>query len=158
MTLKKDKNKSAQNVIAALSELLADTYLVYVKTQNFHWNVTGPHFYALHKLFEEEYEALAEATDILAERIRALKAHTPASFAEFQKLTTLQESAGAKGEIKYEKMIEALMKDHEKIGHNIEKYFSVAEKNGDEVTLDLFIQRKTEHDKFAWMLRSTLRK
>lgn len=154
----KDKNLSDQNVIAALSELLADTYIVYVKTQNFHWNVTGSHFYALHKFFEEQYQALAEAVDVLAERIRALKAYSPASFSEFQKLATLKEVRTDKGGLNDKKMVEALMKDHKKIGENIEKYFTIADKNGDEVTLDLFIQRKTEHDKFAWMLRSTLGK
>lgn len=156
MNIKDQSGSSSQNIIRALSELLADTYLLYLKTQNFHWNVESPNFYALHKFFEEQYEALAEAVDILAERIRALKAPSPASFKEFLALTTLSEQE-AKKSLNAEGMIDRLLADHEKIGKNIEKYFAIAEKDGDEVTLDLFIQRKTEHDKFAWMLRSTLK-
>ena len=82
------------NIVTALSQHLADTYILYLKTQNFHWNVTGPHFHSLHEMFEEQYEALAEAIDVLAERIRALGQVAPGSFAQFQKLSTLKEAAG----------------------------------------------------------------
>lgn len=145
--------KSKQNVIDGLSQLLADTYLLYVKTQNFHWNVTGRDFYSLHKLFEEQYEQLSEATDLLAERIRALKAKAPGSLAEFLKLASLNESGN---DLDAVSQVKQLLSDHETLAANIEKLFAIAEADGDEVTLDMLIERKTEHDKTAWMLRSTI--
>lgn len=145
--------KKEKPVVDGLSHLLADTYLLYLKTQNFHWNVVGPQFYALHKLFEEQYRALADAIDVIAERIRALRFQPPASFNQFLKLTSLKEATGHPNA---EEMIQNLLSDHEAISKVIVGLFSVAENCGDEVTLDLIIQRKEEHDKFAWMLRSTL--
>lgn len=146
-------HKHSDQVIDGLSHLLADTYVLYLKTQNFHWNVTGPHFREYHKLFEEQYKALAEATDLIAERIRALNAPAPASFAKFLMLTSLNEAGHM---LVANKMIKDLLHDHELVAKNITKAFVIAEKTDDQVTLDLLIQRKTEHDKFAWMLRSTL--
>lgn len=140
-------------VIDGLSHLLADTYLLYLKTQNFHWNIISPNFPSYHKLLEEQYEALAEATDILAERIRALNAKAPASFSEYLKLTSLKE---AHGNLDAEAMLKALLGDHIAIGTTLTNLFEIIENAGDEVTLDLLIQRKAEHDKVAWMLRSTL--
>lgn len=148
------KHTLSQEVIDGLSHLLADTYVLYVKTQNFHWNVRGPNFAAYHKMFEEQYVALADAVDLLAERIRALKAPAPGSLSEFLKLASLEE---AENTISAEKMIAELASDHEALGTSISGLFHLAQDAGDEVTLDLFIQRKTEHDKFAWMLRSTLK-
>ncbi|TAK75645.1 MAG: DNA starvation/stationary phase protection protein [Gammaproteobacteria bacterium] len=138
-------------VVDGLSHLLADTYVLYVKTQNFHWNIRGPHFFDYHKMLEAQYEALAEATDVLAERIRALQALAPASMGQFLKLTSLKEAGN---DLKAEVMIKLLLADHEAVGKMIEGLFLVVEKSGDEVTMDLLIQRKTEHDKMAWMLRS----
>jgi starvation-inducible DNA-binding protein len=147
--------KKMTKVIDCLNHLLADTYLLYLKTQNFHWNVIGPNFISLHKLFEEQYEQLSEATDILAERIRALNAHTPGSFANFLKLASLTE---ARNETTSTAMLKALLQDHEAMADAIEEMFAVVEKEEDEVTFDILVQRKTEHDKSAWILRSTLEK
>lgn len=146
------KKKNIQ-IIDGLAHLLADTYLVYLKTQNFHWNVTGPNFYAYHKMFEDQYKQLAEATDIIAERMRALQVPAPASFSKFLQLTSLDEAGH---HLNAEQMIHALLIDHEGIAKNIAKLFDIAVECGDQVTFDLFIERKTEHDKIAWMLRSIL--
>lgn len=147
--------KSTQDVVDGLSHLLADTYLLYLKTQNFHWNVTGPHFHTLHKMFEEQYEQLSSANDLIAERIRALHAKAPGSFGEFLKMASLQE---AEGDVSAELMIKELLIDHESMSSSLQKLFALAQEDGDEVTLDMLIERKTEHDKTAWMLRSTLEK
>lgn len=151
--LTKKSSNNAGNVVEGLSHLLADTYLLYLKTQNFHWNVSGLNFPSYHLLFEGQYEALADAIDVLAERIRALKAPTPASFADFLRLTSLKE---VRSKLDAKAMLQTLLSDHETIGKNLTNLFTLADQAGDEVTLDLFIQRKTEHDKTAWMLRSTL--
>lgn len=153
--MKKTKKGSAStsNVIDALAHLLADTYLLYLKTQNFHWNVAGPHFISMHKLFEEQYESLSDATDVLAERIRALDAQAPGSFSEFLKLASLDEACE---ETTAEDMVASLLKDHEAMSAAITRMFDIMEDDGDEVTMDILIARKTEHDKTIWMLRSTL--
>jgi len=146
------KKKSTQ-LIDGLAHLLADTYMIYLKTQNFHWNVEGPNFHSYHKMFEEQYQQLAEATDVLAERMRALKVPAPASFSKFLQLTSLEEAGQ---HLSAQEMVRTLLHDHEIIAKEINGLFAVAEECGDEVTMDLFIQRKTEHDKTAWMLRSIL--
>lgn len=145
--------KKSNKLIAGLGQLLADTYLLYLKTQNFHWNVGGPHFYSLHKMFEGQYQELAEATDVIAERIRALNAPAPASLSAYLKLTSLKD---ADSDATDAEMVAELLSDHEKVAANLERLFATAEDAGDEVTLDMLITRKTEHDKTAWMLRSTL--
>lgn len=136
-----------------LAHLLADTYVLYVKTQNFHWNVTGAFFYSFHKMFEEQYEQLADAVDTIAERMRALMVVAPASLSEFLALTSLEE---ADGHLTADEMIDELLNDHEKMVENIAVLFGIAQAASDEVTLDMLIERKTEHEKTAWMLRSTL--
>ena len=153
MKRKTTSKPNTSPVIDGLSLLLADTYILYLKTQNFHWNVTGPHFPELHKLFEEQYKQLADAIDEIAERIRALKAPAPASFTQFQKLTSLEEADNV---LDAEEMLGELLGDHEIIAKNINNLFEVMHDCQDEVTLDLLIERKTDHDKTAWMLRSTL--
>lgn len=145
--------KRPANLVDGLSKLLADTYLLYLKTQNFHWNIGGPHFYSMHKLFETQYESLGEATDTIAERIRALNAPAPGSFSAFLKLTSLKE---ADAEATDAEMVTILLCDHEAMGTNLNRLFAVAEAAGDEVTLDMLITRKAQHDKDAWMLRSIL--
>lgn len=155
MTKTTTRTKMESDIADALAHLLADTYLLYLKTQNFHWNVTGPNFYSLHKMLEEQYEQLADAADLLAERLRALSVRAPGSFAEFMKLAGLDE---ASDESDAKQMIASLLKDHEAMAASITRMFEIAEDEGDEVTLDMLIQRKTEHDKTAWMLRSTLEK
>lgn len=152
--MKKSTNNTS-NMIDGLSCLLADTYLLYLKTQNFHWNVTGPNFASLHHLFEQQYTQLSEAVDLLAERIRALNAVAPGSFAEFLKLTSLEE---AEDGLTASDMVAALMKDHETMAATVNRMIHAAQEDDDEVTVDMLIERKTEHDKNVWMLRSTLGK
>ena len=146
------KNES-QAMTNGLSGLLADTYVLYVKTQNFHWNVTGSHFYSHHKMFEEQYTQLSDAIDKIAERIRSLQAFAPASLSAFLKLTSLKESDHS---LEAHSMVKELLCSHEQISKNIINLFEVAKKFNDEVTLDLLIERKSDHDKIIWILRSTL--
>lgn len=146
-------HKKNPQLIDSLAHLLADTYHLYLKTQNFHWNVRGPHFFEYHKMFEEQYQQLADATDKIAERMRALREPAPASFSKFLQLTSLAEAGH---NLSAKEMLEEALADHEAIAKTIAGLFEIAEECGDEVTLDLFIERKTEHDKTAWMLRSLL--
>jgi starvation-inducible DNA-binding protein len=145
--------KTTTKITAGLSQLLANTYVLYVKTQNFHWNVTGPHFYTYHELFEAQYKQLGEAIDIIAERIRSLHDVAPGSMAELLKSAALQESTGHKNA---KSMLQELLANHELIGNEIVSLFEIAKAGDDEVTLDLLIERKAEHDKMAWMLHSSL--
>lgn len=149
------KKAGNQKVVDGLRQLLADTYVLYLKTQNFHWNVQGMHFHSLHKMFEGQYEELAEAIDTIAERIRALDAPTPASFTEFLKLTSLKENTKT---LTAEAMLAALLYDHESVIAQGENLFNTFQKCGDEVTGDLMLSRLDAHQKTAWMLRSTLGK
>lgn len=149
------KSQHSQKIADELTHFLADTYTLYLKTQNFHWNVTGPNFYALHLLFEAQYNELAGAVDIIAERIRALGGHTPASFSEFLKLTSIKEASQA---IAAEDMLKKLTKDHEILSEHANIILQKAEKANDQGTMDMLIQRIREHDKAAWMLRSSLQK
>lgn len=145
--------KDRRQVAKGLSCLLADTYTLYLKTHNFHWNVTGPLFTSLHLMFEEQYTALAMAVDQIAERIRALGEPAPGSYAEFAKLATVKE---AKGVPKAEAMIRELVEGNETVVKTARKVFPAAEKGGDEATVDLLTQRMEYHEKTAWMLRSLL--
>lgn len=147
--------KKHAKVVESLCQLLAETYLTYLRTQNYHWNVKGEHFYSAHKMFEGQYEELADATDEIAERIRALGAKAPASFEEYIELSSI---ADGKGQSNYDKMLADLLSCHETISKNLVKFFAAAQDDEDEVTLDLMIERKDYHDKTAWMLRSTLGK
>lgn len=145
------KKKHSQ-VIEGLSNLLADTYILALKTQNFHWNVSGPHFHSYHLMFEAQYNQLNESIDVIAERIRALKAPAPATFHEYLERASLKEAGR---HLSADQMIRELAADHEAMGKALDHLFHVAEDDKDEVTLDLLIQRKNEHDKTAWMLRSS---
>lgn len=140
-------------VVKHLSILLSDTYLLYVKTQNFHWNVMSSLFPMLHVLFEGQYEALAEAVDTLAERIRALGHPAPGSLTQFKALASVKESTKVP---KAEAMLKELLADHELICREIRAAVAAIQKTGDEATADLFIQRLAEHEKTAWMLRSSI--
>lgn len=140
-------------LVDGLSHLLADTYMLYLKTQQFHWNVIGPNFYSLHKMFEEQYLALAEAADTIAERIRALRAPAPASYSSFLKLTSIEE---ANDNMDAHDMLQELLNGHELIAKQLSRLFLLAQADHDEVTLDMLITRKSYHDKTAWMLRSSL--
>ncbi len=145
------KNSTSQ-MAEGLSKLLADTYTLYLKTQYFHWNVTGPHFHSLHRMFEEEYVELAAAVDEIAERIRALGAIAPGSFTEFQKLTSIKEESPPPAALE---MVKKLLHDHEAVIKHIESLMQVAQNAKDEGTLDLLINRTEVHQKTAWMLRSS---
>jgi starvation-inducible DNA-binding protein len=149
------QNPHLQEVTDELIRFFANTYSVYLKTQNFHWNVTGPYFYSLHKMFEEQYLELAAAVDELAERIRALGSLTPASFSQFLKLSSIKEQTTA---LDAENMIQALLKDHETLSSHATTIIAAAQKARDEDTADLLIQRLKSHEKTAWMLRSSLKK
>lgn len=142
-----------QKVVDGLKSLLADTYTIYLKTQNFHWNVTGPHFHSFHKMFEEQYIQLAAATDLIAERIRALNTLAPATFAEFLDLATVKEN---KGKLDANSMIEILLQDHETLIKKAKELIVISLEHHDDETADLVIGRVEEHEKTAWMLRSSL--
>lgn len=136
-----------------LSHYLADAYLLYLKTQNFHWNVKGPHFHSLHQFFEELYQELATAVDTIAERIRALHMSAPASFTQFLKLSSLEEDTTVLGA---DEMLKKLLHDHQIISRNLARLFEQAEHANDQGTVDLITERMRVHEKAIWMLRSTL--
>ncbi len=140
-------------IVAGLSRLLADSYTLYLKTHNFHWNVTGPMFATLHAMFEVHYTELALAVDAIAERIRALGAPAPGSYRAFADLTSVTE---AEGVLKAEEMIAALVHDHEVVAKTARSLFPRVSEAGDEVSADLLTQRLQVHEKTAWMLRSLL--
>jgi len=142
-----------QRVIDSLSELLANSYTLYLKTHNYHWNVTGPMFTTLHTLFEQQYVELAAAVDEIAERIRALGAPAPGSYSEFQKLASIQEETGHPDA---KDMIRNLVSDQEEIVKSAKKLIEAAEPAGDDVGVDLGTRRTEVHQKNAWMLRSHL--
>jgi len=142
-----------QQIAASLSKLLADTYTLYVKTQGFHWNVTGPRFHDLHKLFEEQYNELADANDEIAERIRALGAKAPASYSEFKKLATISEETGAPAA---DEMIRQLLADNRSAVRAAETVVDVADEHDDVGSADLATQRVRAHEKAAWMLDALL--
>jgi starvation-inducible DNA-binding protein len=139
--------------VKGVSLVLGNTYTLYLKTHSFHWNVTGPMFQTLHLMFEQEYNELATAVDLVAERIRALNAPAPGSYSALIKLTSITEETGVP---KAEDMIRQLVHGHETVIRVARSVFPVAEKAGDQVTLDLLTQRMHVHEKTAWMLRSLL--
>jgi starvation-inducible DNA-binding protein len=144
-----------QELAKGLSILLADSYTLYIKTQNFHWNVVGPHFNSLHAMFERHYLELANAVDEIAERIRALGHRAPGSYGEFSELTTLKEERGAPPA---EEMIKQLTHGHEQVVATARKILPVADTANDQPTVDLLTRRMEEHEKTAWMLRSLIEK
>jgi starvation-inducible DNA-binding protein len=147
-------NESDRKEIAeGLSRLLADTYTLYLKTHNFHWNVTGPMFQTLHTMFETQYTELSTAVDEVAERIRALGFPAPGSYAEYGRLTSIPEAEGTPNA---EEMIKQLVEGQEAVVRTARNVFPAAERAGDEPTADLLTQRMQLHEKTAWMLRSLL--
>ncbi len=144
---------SCEKTAATLGRLLADSFMLYVKTQAFHWNVTGPQFEPLHTLFREQYVELASAIDEIAERIRALGLKAPGSFCEFASLTSLHEETGVPNATA---MVEQLQSDHAKVARSALQATRLAEMADDVATADLATQRVTRHEKTAWMLRSLL--
>jgi starvation-inducible DNA-binding protein len=140
-------------LVESLSRLLADSYTLYLKTHNFHWNVKGPMFTTLHTLFETEYTELALAVDEIAERIRAVGAPAPGSYAAFSKLTTIKEAEDVPSATE---MVRQLADDQDKVAAAAGDALKSAQAAGDEVSADLAIQRMQVHEKNAWMLRSHL--
>jgi starvation-inducible DNA-binding protein len=145
--------KQRRMIAEGLSRVLADTYTLYLKTHNFHWNVTGPMFQTLHLMFEQQYNELALAVDLVAERIRALGYPAPGSYAQFAELSSITEAQGVP---KAEDMIRQLVNGQEALVRTLRSVFTTAEHASDQVTLDLLTQRLQVHEKTAWMLRSLL--
>jgi starvation-inducible DNA-binding protein len=142
-----------EDIAAGLSKLLADSYSLYLKTHNYHWNVKGPMFNTLHLMFEEQYTELASAVDEIAERIRALGVKAPGSYSAFSELTRIEEGSG---EESAEEMIRQLTVGQETVARTAREVFPTAESANDEPTADLLTQRMQIHEKNAWMLRSML--
>ena len=142
-----------KEIADGLSRLLADSYTLYLKTHNYHWNVTGPMFQTLHLMFETHYIELALAVDLIAERIRALGFPAPGSYREFGKLTSIQEDEDAPDATE---MIRRLVAGQEAVTRTARSIFPVVDKANDEPTADLLTQRMQIHEKNAWMLRSLL--
>ena len=147
------KQENRSEIVEGLSKLLADSYTLYLKTHNYHWNVTGPMFTTLHELFEEHYLELAEAVDVIAERIRALGEFAPGSYQAFSKLTEIKEETEVPDA---NEMINNLLDSHETIIRHARKVITSDAIEGDEVSADLLTQRMEFHEKTAWMLRSLL--
>jgi starvation-inducible DNA-binding protein len=147
------KEQDRSEIAQGLSKLLADTYSLYLKTHNFHWNVTGPMFRSLHLMFEEQYIELALAVDLIAERIRALGFPAPATYKEFAKLSSISEEEGVPSA---EEMIRRLVEGQEAVVRTARSLFSAVGQANDEPTADLLTQRMQVHEKTAWMLRSLL--
>ena len=141
------------NIANGLSKLLADSYTLYLKTHNYHWNVTGPMFNTLHLMFEQQYTELATAVDLIAERIRALGHPAPGSYRAYSKLTSIEEEEGVPDA---GKMIRELVKGQEAVTRTARELFPIVDKASDEPTADLLTQRMQVHEKNAWMLRSLL--
>lgn len=142
-----------QEIADGLARLLADSYTLYLKTHNYHWNVTGPMFQTLHLMFETQYNELALAVDLIAERIRALGFPAPGSYREFGKLTSIYEDEDAPDA---QEMIRRLVAGQETVTRTARSIFPIVDKANDEPTADLLTQRMQLHEKNAWMLRSLL--
>lgn len=142
-----------KQITEGLSRLLADTYSLYLKTHNFHWNVTGPMFQTLHLMFETQYTELATSVDLIAERIRALGYPAPGTYSNFARLSSIPETEGVP---KAEEMIRLLVEGQEAVVRTARSIFPIVEQANDEPTADLLTQRMQLHEKNAWMLRSLL--
>ena len=145
------EQKNCEMLAQTLAGVLADTYVIYAKTQNFHWNIEGMNFFSLHKLLEEQYSALADKIDELAERIRMLGRKAPGSLQAFLELTSLEESGN---NMPAENMLKQLLQDHESCIRNLRQAIKQANDVRDDGTADLFINCIRFHEKAAWMLRA----
>lgn len=143
--------KTCQEVAAQLQQTLADTYVLYLKTQNCHWNVIDPRFHSLHELFEQQYEELADAVDVIAERIRMIRGHTNASMRDFLKITSIKEM---EGQSSGDEMLRQLLSDNEQMANYLRGFIDMCNNSEDAGTADMLIQRLRAHEKAAWMLRS----
>jgi starvation-inducible DNA-binding protein len=147
------KDKNRKKIADGLSKLLADSYTLYLKTHNFHWNVTGPMFQTLHLMFEAQYTELSTAVDLIAERIRALGYPAPGTYKEFAKLTSIKDPVGIPSA---KEMIKQLVEGQETVVRTARSIFPEVEAAQDEVTAGLLAARMEIHEKTAWMLRSIL--
>lgn len=145
--------KARKQIAEGLSHLLADTFSLYLKTHNFHWNVTGPQFNSLHLMFETQYNELWLAVDAIAERIRALGSPAPGSYTAYARLSSIPE---AKGALSADEMIRQLVEGQEAVVRTARSIFPAVDSAHDEPTADLLTQRMQVHEKTAWMLRSLL--
>ncbi len=148
--ISEDKRKE---VCAGLARLLADSYSLYLKTHNFHWNVRGKMFQTLHTMFETQYTELALAVDLIAERIRSLGQIAPGSYSSFRELSKIPDGKGTESA---DEMVKQLVEGQESVIRTAREIFPIAEKAGDQATCDLLTQRMQLHEKTAWMLRSLL--
>ena len=142
-------------IVQGLSRLLADTYVLYLKTHGFHWNVEGPMFQTLHQMFMDQYTEIWNAIDLIAERIRALGEYAPGTYSEYARLTRIKETEGVP---RAEEMVRLLVEGQEALVRTAREALSVADEANDQPTLDLLTQRMQVHEKNAWMLRSLLKK
>lgn len=147
------EKQNRQDIAKGLSMLLADEYTLYLKTHNYHWNVTGPMFNTLHKMLEEQYLELAPAIDDIAERIRTLGEYAPGSYKEFAELSSIEEASGKEDA---EAMIREIVLAREAVVRTARKLLPTADDADDEPTADLLTQRMQVHEKTAWMMRSLL--
>lgn len=143
-----------REVAEGLSRVLADSYALYLKTHNYHWNVEGPKFRALHLMFEEQYNELAGAVDQIAERIRALGHYAPGSYTQFSRLASIKDEEGVPSA---DDMVRKLADDGETVQRTIRRLLPSAQEAGDEVTAGLLVDRLAVHEKTIWMLRSMLK-
>ncbi len=135
-----------------LKRLLADSYTLYLQTHNFHWNVTGPLFRELHLMFEEHYTELAEAVDVIAERIRTLDVPAPGTYRALAELSSIEEVEGVPAA---EEMVDLLTRGHEQVVRTAREVLAVAQQSQDESTASLVSDRMRIHEKTAWMLRAS---
>jgi starvation-inducible DNA-binding protein len=142
-----------EEIAQGLARVLADTYTLYLKTHNFHWNVTGPMFQTLHLMFEAQYNELALAVDLVAERIRALGFPAPGTYKQFSTLSSIPEDDGVP--VAHD-MIRRLVEGHETVARTSREVFRIADDVSDQPSCDLLTQRMQVHEKTAWMLRSLL--
>lgn len=149
-TLEKNRTKK---IAEELGTLLSDTYLLYIKSQNFHWNIVDPKFHSLHVFFEKQYEELAEAVDLIAERIRSLGQKAPGSMKEFLERTRLEESLSP---LTGDEMLKALLEDHESIIQWLKEEIEETIQLGDQGSSDLCVERLRAHEKTAWMINAQI--
>ncbi|CAA9307430.1 MAG: DNA protection during starvation protein [uncultured Lysobacter sp.] len=145
-----------KDIAQGLSQFLADAFTLYLKTHNFHWNVTGQMFNALHNMFETQYTEQWTALDDIAERIRALGYNAPGSYQEFIGLSTIPEEPGLTEAANWREMVRQLVVGNEAVCRTARRVLAVADEAGDDPTVDMLTQRLQTHEKYAWMLRSLL--
>ena len=139
----------------ALSRVLADTYVLYLKTHNYHWNVEGSMFRALHEMFEEQYRDLWNTIDEIAERIRALGHYAPGTHEKFKRFASVQDNEDVPPA---DDMLGELITDNETVARTIRSVISTTQAAGDEASADLMVSRLAMHEKQIWMMKSTLKR